>query len=145
MKHAGMVFALLFAVSTISASADGNTGALHGTAWLTSRWLPVAPSSERLPNVTVKVESPAAFLLTRTNAQGQFAFLTLPPGEYEIRVFESGYFALCYTAAVHANQNTFVDIGSQRFTGGSVTTSMVMCREANPLRPGVTADVYNLF
>ena len=93
----------------------------------------------------VTVESPAALFLSRTNAQGQFAFLTLPPGEYEIRVYEFGYFALCYTAAVHANQSTFVDIGSQRFTAGSVTASMTQCRKTNPLRPGVTADVYDIF
>jgi len=100
------VATLWLSALTIAAApvlADSETGNLFGTA--------VDNNGEPLPGVTVTLTGPGAPMTQITNAEGQFRFLGLPPGEYRLRAELDGFSPVEYpNVHIQTGRNTALEV-----------------------------------
>src|SRR5579859_7597066 len=97
MRRAVIAIAVL-ALAVPCLAQDASTGSIYGTVF--------DPSTRRIPGASVAlVNSATGFRYQQTtNAQGQFAFELLPPGEYTARVTSEAM-------SPQLSQTLHVDIG----------------------------------
>ncbi len=80
-----LFFALILIVLRQSAAAQGNMADLQGII--------TDPSGSIVSNALVRVENPAVGFAreTTSNSMGEYAFLSLPPAHYTIRIEAKGF------------------------------------------------------
>src|SRR5687767_10617104 len=81
--RAAMVAALLIALVAVSASAQYQTGNIYGRT--------LSKDGAVLPGVTVTLTGVAAPQTTVSDSQGNFRFLNLSPGSYQLRAELAGF------------------------------------------------------
>ncbi len=68
-------------------------------------------NGERLPGVTVTLSGPGAAQVQVTNAQGEFRFLGLSPGNYQLEANLEGFSTVVYEAVnIRVGRNTTINI-----------------------------------
>ena len=134
-----MIAAIFLAYLAATAPAlAGNTGTLSGT-------VRDAETGTPLTHEPVYAVSPEQRLSTETDAHGHYIFLNVIPGDIVvISVIAVGYYAVCTTGVIGADETL-----SLNMTALQVRRSLgfvdVHCAGTSGIRPGVTADVYDIF
>ncbi len=97
------VAAILLLVGGGAAFAQLQTGNLYGTV--------VDEQGSPLPGVTVTVTGGGAPQVQVTNAQGQFRFLGLSPGSYQLKAELEGFSTIEYPAVtINIGRNTSIEV-----------------------------------
>ena len=95
---AAVVFALCVSLFAMSAMAQtSTTGSIEGTV--------VDANGAAVPGVTVMVTSPNMISAQSavTDGEGHFRVLNLPPGKYNIKIEETGGFAMYEQSNIEVN------------------------------------------
>ncbi|MEM1178560.1 MAG: TonB-dependent receptor [Acidobacteriota bacterium] len=93
-------FALTFTGTVLAQTESGN---LYGRA--------IDNSGERLPGVTVTLAGPGATQIQVTDASGEFRFLGLSPGNYQIEASLEGFSTVIYEAVnIRIGRNTTIEM-----------------------------------
>jgi len=97
-----LVFALLVASSSML-FAQAQSGNLYGTV--------KDNNGQPLPGVTVTVTGQGAPTTTASDAQGQFRFLSLSPGKYELQATLDGFSPIVYpNIVINVGRNTSLEL-----------------------------------
>jgi len=98
----GMAIALL-AVAVVPVLAQAQSGNVYGTV--------KDNNGQPLPGVTVTLSGPGAPTTTASDAQGQFRFLGLSPGSYELQGTLDGFSPIVYpNIVVNVGRNTTLEL-----------------------------------
>ena len=133
MRHTAIAALLALLLTPIAAHAD-TIGALSGRVVDFGTQLPLA-------NVEVRAISPSVQRVTRTDSHGNFVFLDLPPGPYEVSFAHALYAGNVFTAL-------FIPAGVEIHVQVALKRAFYIIDGFRPIpvgwlvRPGVTADVY---
>jgi Carboxypeptidase regulatory-like domain/TonB dependent receptor len=131
-----MAIALALASATIDPAMAGTTGGLRG------RVVDQATSAG-ISGVLINAVSPSQSETARTNAAGEFAFISLSPDTYTVSAQLQGYDASSATATVLADQvqnvPTFALAKTLKTIGSARARASV-----GLVRAGATSDVYSV-
>ncbi|MGB0514406.1 MAG: Atu1372/SO_1960 family protein [Wenzhouxiangellaceae bacterium] len=102
-RFTGILFlAALLAISG-SAMAQLQTGNLYGSV--------IDNQGERLPGVTITLTGPGPTEIQVTNAEGQFRFLALTPGNYQVTAELEGFSTVTYpNVNIRVGRNTTLEL-----------------------------------
>src|SRR3954451_7212761 len=110
------VAALLLLAVGGTAFAQLQTGNLYGTVH--------DQSGAALPGVTITLNGQGAPQLQVTNAQGQFHFLNLSPGSYDIKAELEGFSTVDYpNIAINIGRNTSIEVKLQSAVEETITVT----------------------
>jgi hypothetical protein len=99
----GLILSGLLLLWNTGANAQLQTGNLYGTV--------VDEENVSLPGVTLTLKDGGAPQVQVSNSQGQFRFLSLPPGSYYLKAELEGYSTIDYpNISISVGQNTVIKI-----------------------------------
>jgi hypothetical protein len=140
MKAALLLLTVTWALT--APAIAGNTGILRGTAAFES-FSPQCCHPNRLAGAAVRITSPQGDLIVKTDSDGRFLFLDVPPGTYSIFVDDKNYYSFCDRVTVTADQAVSADVivGPRNMLYSENCGRQIF----DLVRPGVAADVYDIF
>lgn len=128
----------LLVSSAAPAFADGNTGMVYVT-------VTDGRSTKPSPGWTVQLTARDGDQQRISDRNGQATFLSVMPGLARIDVLQKGHLAVCPAVVmISANQQTVIRVHAQHSRGHRIDD----CGPAHSqtmVKPGVTADVYDIF
>jgi hypothetical protein len=132
------VFAALLPSLFASAFADSNTGIVYVT-------VTDGKSGKPSPGWTIQVTARDGDQQRISDRNGNATFLTVMPGMARIDVLQKGELAVCPAVVmISANQQTVIHVHAHRSKGHHISD----CSPAHSqtmVKPGVTADVYDIY
>lgn len=137
LRSAAAILTLLVS-SAAPAFADGNTGMVYVT-------VTDGRSTKPSPGWTVQLTARDGDQQRISDRNGQATFLSVLPGLARIDVLQKGQLAVCPAVVmISANQETVIHVHAHRSRGHHIDD----CGPAHSqtmVKPGVTADVYDIF
>lgn len=129
---------VLAALAGLSAFADGNTGYVYVT-------VTDGKSGKAAPGWTVQLTARDGDQQRISDKGGNAIFLSVMPGMARIDVLQKGKLAVCPAVImVSANEQTVIHVHAHPMKGHHIAD----CSPAHSqtmVKPGVTADVYEIF
>jgi hypothetical protein len=121
-----------------SASADSNTGIVYVT-------VTDGKSGKPSPGWTIQLTARDGDQQRISDRNGQATFLTVTPGMARIDVLQKGQLAVCPAVLmISANQQTVIHVHAHRSKGHHISDCSPS-HSQTMVKPGVTADVYDIY
>lgn len=137
-SRAAAAVLLAFAATAAAAFADGNTGMVYVT-------VTDGHSNRPSPGWTVQLTARDGDQQRISDRGGNATFLSVMPGMARIDVLQKGELAVCPAVImVSANQQTYVHVHAHPMRGHHISD----CGPSHSqtlVKPGVTADVYDIY
>ena len=129
---------VLAALAGLPAYADSNTGLVYVT-------VTDGKSGKPAPGWTVQLTARDGDQQRISDRQGNATFLTVMPGMARIDVLQKGKLAVCPAIVmISANQQTVIHVHANPKKGHHISDCSPT-HSQTMVKPGVTADVYEIF
>jgi hypothetical protein len=136
-RFVAVALTVAFAFILAAPASAGTTGGLRG------RVVDQA-SGTGLRGVVVTVASPSGIATARTDANGDFVFISLEPDTYTVSLELPGYNSIS-ASGITVQADQVQNTGTFRIAKALRTIGTVRSRSTNALvRPGTTSDVYSV-
>lgn len=137
-SRAAAVLLLAIASTAAASLADGNTGMVYIT-------VTDGHSTKPAPGWTVQLTARDGDQQRISDRNGNATFLSVMPGMARIDVLQKGELAVCPAVImISANQETVVHVHAHPMKGHHIS-DCTPAHSQTTLKPGVTADVYDIF
>jgi hypothetical protein len=118
--------------------------AVAGTTGITTGTVRDAETGKPIAAFHVYLAEPDNLASTTTDMNGRFIFMNATPGQAQVSFVQPNFFPMCVRVIVGADETLSLNLGAQPRHGLRVIEAR-MCLNRQSIRPGVTADVYDIF